>query len=147
MDGKNVKSSSGGDDQLSLYTELTQLVGGLAHEIKNPLSTINLNLKLLGEDLGRHHDEEHHRLVRRLDRVQDETERLRLILEDFLRYAGKYELNLRRTDLCELICELRDFFLPQAEAHRLVDAGHYVVEDAHERIVPLIEAFLEKHAS
>jgi len=38
-------------------------------------------------------------------------------------------------------------FLPQAEAHRLADAGHYVVEDAHERIVPLIEAFLEKHVS
>lgn len=120
MDGKKVKSSSGGDDQLSLYTELTQLVGGLAHEIKNPLSTINLNLKLLGEDLGRYHDEEHQRLVRRLVRVQDETERLRRTLDDFLRYVGKYELNLQRVDLCELICELRDFFLPQAEAGGVV---------------------------
>jgi cis-3-alkyl-4-acyloxetan-2-one decarboxylase len=33
---------------------------------------------------------------------------------------------------------------PQAEVHRLADAGHYVVEDAHERIVPLVEAFLQK---
>ena len=33
-------------------------------------------------------------------------------------------------------------FLPEAEVHRLEDAGHYVVEDAHERIVPLLEAFL-----
>jgi len=32
---------------------------------------------------------------------------------------------------------------PEAEVHRLHDAGHYVVEDAHERIVPLVEAFLE----
>lgn len=32
---------------------------------------------------------------------------------------------------------------PDAEVHRLDDAGHYVVEDAHERIIPLIEAFLE----
>ena len=31
---------------------------------------------------------------------------------------------------------------PHAEVHRLVDAGHYVVEDAHERIVPLVENFL-----
>lgn len=37
-----------------------------------------------------------------------------------------------------------DFF-PQADAHRLSDAGHYVVEDAHEQIVPLMESFLEKH--
>lgn len=31
---------------------------------------------------------------------------------------------------------------PQAEIHQLADAGHYVVEDAHERIVPLIRKFL-----
>ena len=36
-------------------------------------------------------------------------------------------------------------FLPQAEVHRLEDAGHYLVEDAHERIVPLIENFLKKN--
>ena len=34
--------------------ELGHLAGGLAHEIKNPLSTINLNLKLLAE-IGRAH--------------------------------------------------------------------------------------------
>jgi pimeloyl-ACP methyl ester carboxylesterase len=33
-----------------------------------------------------------------------------------------------------------DFF-PQATVHRLPDAGHYVVEDAHERIVPMLEEF------
>jgi haloalkane dehalogenase len=36
-------------------------------------------------------------------------------------------------------------FFPQAEVHRLADAGHYVVEDAHERIVPLVDAFIENH--
>jgi cis-3-alkyl-4-acyloxetan-2-one decarboxylase len=36
-------------------------------------------------------------------------------------------------------------FIPEAEVHRLSDAGHYVVEDAHERIVPLMEAFLTAH--
>ncbi len=35
-------------------------------------------------------------------------------------------------------------FLPQAEVHRLADAGHYLVEDAHEQIVPLMEQFMEK---
>lgn len=36
-------------------------------------------------------------------------------------------------------------FFPRAEVHRLEDAGHYVIEDAHERIVPIIETFLERH--
>jgi len=34
---------------------------------------------------------------------------------------------------------------PQAEVHRLADAGHWVVEDAHEQIVPLVTQFLAKH--
>jgi haloalkane dehalogenase len=36
-------------------------------------------------------------------------------------------------------------FVPRAEVHRLADAGHYVVEDAHERIVPLMEQFLTRN--
>ncbi|HEY2413736.1 MAG TPA: alpha/beta fold hydrolase [Pirellulaceae bacterium] len=32
---------------------------------------------------------------------------------------------------------------PEAEVQRLEDCGHYVVEDAHERIVPLMRDFLE----
>jgi len=31
---------------------------------------------------------------------------------------------------------------PNAETHRFADAGHYVVEDAHERIIPLLQEFL-----
>lgn len=37
-------------------------------------------------------------------------------------------------------------FFPQAEVHRLADAAHYVVEDAHEQIAPWIDAFVGKHA-
>lgn len=33
-----------------------------------------------------------------------------------------------------------DFF-PESTVHRIDDAGHYVIEDAHERIVPLLEEF------
>jgi haloalkane dehalogenase len=36
---------------------------------------------------------------------------------------------------------------PHAEAHRLEDAGHYVVEDAHEEIVPLVARFLQRCAA
>ena len=34
---------------------------------------------------------------------------------------------------------------PQAEVHRMEDAGHYVVEDAHERILPMMKEFLQKN--
>lgn len=36
--------------------------------------------------------------------------------------------------------------LPYAEVHRLAHASHYVVEDAHEEIVPILERFLASGA-
>lgn len=35
--------------------------------------------------------------------------------------------------------------LPSAEVQRLEDAGHYVIEDAHERVIPLVSRFLERN--
>jgi cis-3-alkyl-4-acyloxetan-2-one decarboxylase len=35
--------------------------------------------------------------------------------------------------------------LPHAEVHVFEDAGHYVAEDAHERIIPLATQFLAEH--
>jgi haloalkane dehalogenase len=35
-------------------------------------------------------------------------------------------------------------YLKNVEAHRLDDCGHFVVEDAHERIIPWLTAFLER---
>ncbi|HEV3344431.1 MAG TPA: alpha/beta fold hydrolase [Pirellulales bacterium] len=36
-------------------------------------------------------------------------------------------------------------FFPGAEVHRLFDASHYVIEDAHEQIVPIVERFLDRN--
>ena len=36
-------------------------------------------------------------------------------------------------------------FFPEAETHRLADAGHYVIEDAYERIIPWVERFIQAH--
>lgn len=35
--------------------------------------------------------------------------------------------------------------LPHGEVHTFADAGHYVLEDAHERILPLVREFLGRH--
>jgi haloalkane dehalogenase len=35
--------------------------------------------------------------------------------------------------------------LPHAVVHTFPDAGHYVLEDAHERILPLVKTFLAEH--
>lgn len=118
--GTSIFRSRRADPRHKQLAELAQLAGGLAHEIKNPLSTINVNLKLLAEDLERYDDEDHRRWLRRLRGVEEETERLRVILDDFLQFAGKYELVLTETDLRRLVDELIDFFTPQAEAEHVL---------------------------
>lgn len=98
--------------------ELGTLTGGLAHEIKNPLSTVQLNLQLLQEDLNPH-DPSHSRIVNRLLTVRNETGRLREILDDFLRYAGRLEVQRKPIELNGMLDELVDFFAPQAQSQRI----------------------------
>jgi two-component system sensor histidine kinase HydH len=104
--------------QAERLAELGTLTGGLAHEIKNPLSTIQLNLQLLREDLP---DDEPFvgRIVNRLTTVQKEAQRLRDILDDFLRYAGRMELVRKPVDVAGLLEEMVDFFHPQAQLQRV----------------------------
>jgi signal transduction histidine kinase len=98
--------------------ELGTLTSGLAHEIKNPLSTVQLNLQLLQEDLDPH-EPAYQRLVNRLATVRNETGRLREILDDFLRYAGRIEIERKPVELNGLLEELVDFFAPQAASQRV----------------------------
>ena len=118
--------------------ELGTLTGGLAHEIKNPLSTIQLNLQLLGEDISPQ-DPAYSRVISRLQTVQKETSRLRDILDDFLRFAGKFELSPKPTELNGMLEELVDFFSAQAQLHRvqlrLRRADHPLIAEVDERLL------------
>jgi len=94
-----------------------RLTSGLAHELKNPLSTLNLNLQLLAEDLRLPQTEVERRTARKLAILQSETRRLEEILEAFLRFAGRMELRRKRLDVGELVGDLLAFYEPQAVQH------------------------------
>ena len=98
--------------------ELSRLTGGLAHEMKNPLSTIKINLKLISEDLDKNDPNLPGRFAR-LAIVQKETDRLEQILDDFLRYAGSTELQPVTADINELVGDMVDFYMPQAQSHSI----------------------------
>ena len=100
-------------------TDLSGLIGGLAHELKNPLSTITVNLKLLTEDFQNPlSDRERHALVR-LDVLTQETHRLTNLLDDVLRFVRRLELHRTRCDVNELMQTMVDFYSPQALATKL----------------------------
>ena len=95
--------------------ELGSMTSGLAHEIKNPLSTIGLNAQLLGEAIEESDlpAEQRERLRRRVDALGREAERLGRILTDFLQFAGRMQLDPQPRHLGEIVDEMADFFLPQ----------------------------------
>lgn len=98
--------------------EIGSMTGGLAHEIKNPLSTIGLNAQLLQEAIADLElpEQDKGRLTRRVGALKLETERLRGILSDFLEYAGELRLARAPVDIGTLLEELGDFYDPQARA-------------------------------
>jgi signal transduction histidine kinase len=103
--------------RLSQLAEMGKLAAGLAHELKNPLSTLKLNLQLMEEDLAVLPGAE--RSLLRLATLKKEAERLRQTLEDFLRFAGRIELRLEPVSINALVEDLLDFIHPQAEANRV----------------------------
>lgn len=127
--------------QAERLAELGTLTGGLAHEIKNPLSTVQLNLQLLQEDLSPENPA-YQRIISRLQTVRQETGRLRDILDDFLRYAGRIELNRQPVELNHVLEELVDFFTPQAQVHRV----QLRLRRAPSDVTALVDAKLVKQA-
>src|SRR5208283_1378165 len=100
--------------------ELSQLAGGLAHEIRNPLSTLSLNLDLLEEDFQGAESPRDRRIQQRVGRLKREVQRLYDVLENFLRFARVQELKFAPTDLNALVEELCDFYEPQASTLGIV---------------------------
>jgi len=90
-------------------------VGGLAHELRNPLSTVMVNLKLLAEDLqdlSVNPEDARRRGLLKVDVLRREAERLQQLLDEFLRLAGPCPLRLATIDLHEVIGRLVTFLGP-----------------------------------
>ena len=116
------------------FAQWNALVGGLAHEIKNPLSTLNINLQLLREDLGEQQGPLFSRSVRKIDVMLQESERLERMLGDFLRLTSSAPLDLKEIDPGRLIEDVFDFM-----SHELRN-NNVAVTIQLDRSVPAIHA-------
>lgn len=120
MDGDSVRARIDDSQRLiDQYTEIARLAGALAHEIKNPLSTIRLNLELLAEDFADSENPRERRALGRIQIVQRECDRLQTILDDFLKFTRADRLNLQPANLNEEIRRTLQFFLPRAREARI----------------------------
>ncbi len=132
---KSSQVRPGTDEHSKEFEELGKLTGQLAHEIKNPLSTIKINLKLISEDLEElekvgaaqsgggafeSNSQAFKRPLRKIAVIRKEADRLEQILEGFLRYVARTELQLVDVDINELVSDMIDFYSPQAGSHRIM---------------------------
>jgi two-component system, NtrC family, sensor histidine kinase HydH len=104
---------------------LARLAGGLAHEIKNPLSTMAINLALLEEEWERagqlrnpdapEPTARERRSLKRIKTLQREVQRLEHILDEFLSFARRAAVNRKPEDLSRIVRELLEFVEPEDE--------------------------------
>ncbi|MFH1024866.1 MAG: ATP-binding protein [Planctomycetota bacterium] len=98
---------------------LGQLAGGLAHEIKNPLSTLNINLQLLRESWKNAKEPREVRTLKKVEILLKEVRRLEEIVNDFLRYARGGDLTLAPADVNAVVEEVVAFIAPRAVNARI----------------------------
>ncbi len=104
--------------------DIAQMAGALVHEIRNPLSTMILNLDLIREDLGSSEELRDLRIVRKVERVRQESLRLQEMLETFLGIVRLEQISLEPADLNLVVEDFCDFFEPQAASHDIVLRKH-----------------------
>jgi signal transduction histidine kinase len=100
------------------YKQIAALAAGLAHEIKNPLSTISMNLQLLHEELEGIEEmtPRETRMHRRTGILLEESNRLTGILEKFLLFFRESESDMRPGNINHLLEGVLAFVEPEAKA-------------------------------
>src|SRR6478752_3693257 len=91
------------DELRGRFAELAALAGSLAHEIKNPLSVIRMNMDLLGEDFAKAETPKERRALSKIEMVSRQCTRLENLLNDFLRFNKVSQLQLTLGSLNEQI--------------------------------------------
>lgn len=131
------KEPSTSAETATQIAELTELIGGLAHELRNPLSTVMINLRLLAEDLANtdtNIEDMRRRALRKVQVLQHEAQRLQSLFDEFLSLTGPRKIQTAPMDLRETIDRLTEFLDPLARSNGI----ELVV--AHDAEPPEIEA-------
>jgi len=111
------------DNIESSFNEIKQFTADVSHELRNPLSAVKGEIEVA---VSRKRDAADYRetLHNCLERIDD---LIKMVNDLFLisRFdAKKYELNLSRINLAEVLGEMYDFFLPMAQEKNI----HFVIE-------------------
>ncbi len=94
---------------------LGQYSNELAHEIKNPLNAINIQMSLLEREIGNHDLSSREELGDIVKVVKEEINRLNKLAKDCLSFSKSGDLKRKDEDIGQIIDELLSLITPYAE--------------------------------
>lgn len=98
---------------------LARLLKRLAHEIRNPLSSLDVQFQLLEEDLVALAPQMRPPLVSRLGVIRGELQRLDSIVERFLKLASPSALELEPVPIDKIVTHVCDLLRPEASNRKV----------------------------
>ncbi len=110
--GQDVSKLAAQEKQLLL----SRLLARLAHEIRNPLSSLDIHVQLLEEDLARTSPEVREKSASRLEVIHGELHRLENLVKQFLSLAGPSFLNPELVEVARLVGHVCELLRPEAAA-------------------------------
>lgn len=105
-----------GQDVSKLPRILSGLLARLAHEIRNPLSSLDIHVQLLEEDLQQAPSQVREKAAGRFEIIHGELHRLENIVKHFLSLAGPSSLDLQQVEVAKVVHHVCELLRPEAAA-------------------------------
>ena len=93
---------------------LSRLLARFAHEVRNPLSSLDIHVQLLEEDLQEATPQVRDKTARRFEIIHGELHRLENIVKHFLSLAGPSSLDLRPVEIAKIVGHVCELLRPEA---------------------------------
>ena len=110
--GSEVTDPAANEKQLLL----SRLLARLAHEIRNPLSSLGIHVQLLEEDLAQATPLLRAQAAGRFEIIRGELQRLENLMRQFLSLAAPSSVDLQPVDLAAVVRYVGDLLRPEAAA-------------------------------
>lgn len=93
---------------------LSRLLARFAHEVRNPLSSLDIHVQLLEEDLQETTPQVREKTASRFEIIHGELHRLENIVKHFLSLAGPSALDLHPVEVAKVIGHVCELLRPEA---------------------------------